>query len=192
MSFRDRIAALPDGVWSIQLETHFQTPIPNDTCNPDLSMRGPRLREEERFRSLYTQIRPPIAGYNCAGQVFAGRRTTILDLGLIHRILDEDGFSDVTSLMAGDVVVYSDDDGPMHAARVARLDEQSVGLLETGGPTVTFTLVHSKFDDMSGEYEHRVDDQRWARWHVAWQAYRDRWRPPRKPEGWRAKIQLLG
>jgi hypothetical protein len=56
----------------------------------------------------------------------------------------------------------------------------------------------SKFGDMSGEYEHYLEDLRWAeemrlgRWvapKLDRRCYRDRHKTPEYPAGWRAAVR---
>jgi hypothetical protein len=155
-------------------------------------------RNEATLAARYERRRPAIAGYNCFGMALAHRRTAItgLDGGRLdmQRILDEDGYSAIASpdARAGDLVVYSDERDATHAARVDRVETVQLGL----GAATTRTIVLSKFNDISGEFEHLLDDTSWAdpAWHygrVTYCVYRDRGQAPRGP-GWQAALISLG
>lgn len=111
----------------------------------------------------------------------------------MQRILDEDGYAVVArgDEVAGDLVVYSDQQDVTHAARVDRIEKLQLGL---DGAT-TRTIVLSKFNDISGEFEHLIDDTSWAdpAWHygrVTYRVFRDRSQAPRGP-GWKAALIAL-
>lgn len=197
MSFRDDVARLGSTKREIPLATHRPTFINNETCEPDLVPTPTMSRNEAAMAARYVRRRPPIAGYNCFGMALAHRRTAItgLDGGRldIQRILDEDGYAVVARgyEVAGDLVAYSDDRGVTHTARVDRIEKLKLGL---DGAT-TRTIVLSKFNDISGEFEHLIDDTSWAdpKWHegrVTYRVFRDRSQAPRGP-GWRASLITL-
>lgn len=62
----------------------------------------------------------PLPFYNCHGLVFASRRTRIWDPAVVAQILIEDGFEaiDRDSTLAGDVVIYCDDQGTIEHSAV--------------------------------------------------------------------------
>jgi hypothetical protein len=198
MIYKDRISQLGEGRWRIQLATHAGTPIPNETSKPSLSLAGIRKQAEERYASIFQAIRPPIAGYNCFGHVFASRRTAIYeeDGFDIETLLAEDGFGEVVredDLRVGDVALFRDDRGVTHAARVIRIEQGPVVLSgDSAACNTRVPFLISKFDSVSGEYEHRLDDTRWIRWPVTRTFFRDRESVPVYPHGWRAAIKDLG
>jgi hypothetical protein len=201
MSFDKKINLLDPNRWSIGLATHLGTPIPNETCEASLviSPNGIRGRREHDFATFFKTIRTTVAGYNCIGQVFACRRTAItggeakLD-DVVKTILAEDGLGEVpyTDLRIGDIVVYSDDTGVLHAARVMGV-EVSGTVIARGNQQGPSFLLHSKFDDISGEYEHNLEDLRWIPFKTSTiekRFYRDRQRPPQE-RSWRSSIARL-
>lgn len=142
-----------------------------------------------RYQTMWRCLRPPIAGYNCFGHVFASRRTAIYDIEYIDQILCEDGYGQIfeeTEFAAGDIVVYSDHDGPSHVARIVRFDENPIAT--NIDEPLRIPIVLSKFDDVSGEYEHRLGDYRWAHAAVEYKVYRERHQEPRGKPDWKARI----
>lgn len=198
MTFDKKINLLEPERWSIELATHLGTRIPNETCDAALTIspNGIRGRREKNFASAFTKVRAPIAGYNCAGQVFGCRRTAItggdtkLD-DVMKTILAEDGLGEVPyeDLRIGDVVIYSDDTGFLHVARVMDV-KRSGSLIAEGNDQGPSFLLHSKFDDISGEYEHNLEDLRWAPFKsstISKRFFRDRQRAPQR-RTWKAAI----
>jgi hypothetical protein len=164
------------------LATHSGTAIENETSLPRLALAGSRLRAETRYQK-YTRIRDPIAGYNCFGHVLACRRTSI-NKPNIELIFCEDGIEEIDEKLVGlgDVVLYSDAEGPTHIARVSRFVTDKYG--------AKFPMVISKFDNVSGEYEHRLSDVNWDQrpYEISWRIYRERNRDPRKWQDWRSIV----
>jgi hypothetical protein len=199
MNFRDSIGSLSGVFWSIDLATHLNTKLGNETSPPDLQPGPGRRKAEERYAGMVKR-RDPISGYNCFGLAFAGRRAglyiTDIDIELIkviELILSEDGYGEVTNdaeIRVGDVVIYLDEKGPTHAAVVVKL-EPSLALAGTG-QTI---WVISKFDEVSGEYEHSIDNFAWSMWPVSRNVYRPRERAPKKladkPENWKQRLSAL-
>jgi hypothetical protein len=119
---------------------------PNDrTKRKWAAIRAQHPRWEER--------RPDTGVYNCAGMTWASRRTTIL--GEYHDILRDDGFRKLHAgevAQRGDLVLYVD--GGLHA-HVGVVQGFEQGLV-AGGPPIPIVL--SKWDSVSGEYFHRLND----------------------------------
>lgn len=128
------------------------------------------------------------------------RRTGIFDEdgADIDRILYEDGYALVPEEQAatGDVVLFSDERGYSHACRIDR-HEPRVALMASFAPDAPTSsqvaVVLSKFDEFSGEYEHRIDDLRWANGianKIERHVYRDRHETPKSaPRGrWRSIV----
>jgi hypothetical protein len=139
---------------------------------------------------MWKMRRDPLAGYNCFGHVFALRRTALYCPD-VELILAEDGFGEIKDpepVLVGDVVIYSDDSGPTHAAKVDRVDTL-VSAQASQGTGVPIVL--SKFDDVSGEYEHPIEDSRWHHTSVSVAVYRERKLPPRRKPGWRTAVSSL-
>lgn len=111
--------------------------------------------------------KPPTAGYNCAGHVFACRRTGIYGGGedgvpgfeeLVAEILERDGYRRFTHhrgdpAHAGDVVLYWDSDKArrllLHVGMVCEVRKMIADIATLGDPYVL-----SKWDDSSGECLH--------------------------------------
>jgi len=195
MSYRETVANVGQKRREIALATHLNSPIANETCSHEVAPSPAQRAAEGKLAKMYTRRRPPTAGYNCFGHAFALRRTAIFDDdGVdIDRILSEDGFALVSDSEAapGDVVLYSDERGYTHAGRIDRRDPT---LIITGSSTSSqVAIVLSKFNDVSGEYEHKIDDVRWADGFVGnltHMIYRDRHAAPRAAVGdsWRAIV----
>lgn len=193
MTFGDLISALPGGRWAIALATHLGTDITNETCSPAVKadQRSGRARAEARFSERFVRVRPPIAGYNCFGHVFAARRTILYDAD-VELILVEDGFAEIAKrdMAPDDVVVYADDRGPIHVAKVLRREPRVV---QAGGSSGHIEWkVLSKFDDVSGEYEHWIDDSSWCQWPIEWTVWRPRHALPRPPAHSRRWRRIVG
>ena len=180
--FRKMLETDGTGFWRIPLGTNIGTDIDNETSIPQLALSHNRQLVEDRYKKLYPAIREPIAGYNCFGMVFALRRTSIRD-PLLEMLMSEDGMSEIEDGNAklGDIVVYYDSDGPTHAARIVRF------VREAG---VAKAIVLSKFDDVSGEYEHPLTDLNWdqAPYDISWKIYRERTATPQKWKDWKARL----
>jgi hypothetical protein len=87
--------------------------------------------------------------YNCHGLTFASRRTRIIDLRAVQQILSDDNWvevSDMNSILPGDIVVYSSEEGePNHSGIV-------VEMLNLNVPKIC-----SKWGS-AGEYIHLLSD----------------------------------
>lgn len=196
MSFRELVSSTENLRWEIPLATHMGTPIPNETSGPVLKLSLGRQKREEDFGKWWERLREPTAGYNCFGHVFASRRTAIYPPQIeqiVDQILVEDGYSRIERLAEArvdDVVIYYDAQGPTHVARIVEL--RAAALVPQHAFTVPW--VQSKFDDVSGEYVHAIDDHRWdpKPGEIKSRVYRPRGGFPKKvPEGWRDTIVRL-
>jgi hypothetical protein len=107
-----------------------------------------------KFRRPSWKERKPITGiYNCAGHVWACRRTCIMEPAEWQKILDDDNYRLLEAdevPVPGDVAVYIlEDTGDLwHVARVYGLAE---GLTPTSS---RFPKVISKWGSISGEHLH--------------------------------------
>jgi len=198
MSYRDRLSKVGTAPWSIPLGTHLGTNIPNETSVPQLSLAGSRLKTEDSYRATWTSRRSPIAGYNCFGHVFACRRTALYGDADIEEVLCEDGFGEIhneADWAPGDVVVYFDDDGPMHAGELVRFDHVPIGLMDgPQEPQARVPIVLSKLDDVSGEYEHKLAEYTGTHGEsLTFKVYRARHSAPSRkpPGGWRGMLASL-
>jgi len=111
-----------------------------------------------KYRGASCKERKPITGiYNCAGHVWASRRTSIFEPAEWTKILEEDGYRQLKqreNLLPGDIAVYVRDDNNeiWHVARVCGL---APGLTRESEP---FAEVISKWGSISGEFLHLVHD----------------------------------
>jgi len=198
MNYRDILTAGSESLSrSIGLATHLGTDIPNLTTDPTIRQNTLATRKERQFE-VFKRLREPIAGYNCFGLVFASRRTAIYwdndaqDEIDLDQLLAEDGYGEIVSedrWQVGDVVIYSDDRGPKHAAVITRFDY----ILHGGDSRVPVVL--SKFGDLSGEYEHPMavttwDDFRFRSGALIIRVYRNRHEMPKGKPGslWRGIV----
>jgi hypothetical protein len=148
---------------SIVVQTRKGTPISN------VIELEPGAMEQRRYRLLLEQFGPnwierrPSAGiYNCAGHVWASRRTSILKLEAWHSILSEDGYRIVSQAempVAGDLVLYADENGGeyLHVGVILEVRE---GISPASSP---IPWVLSKWNSTSGEVMHFAHDVPYAR-----------------------------
>lgn len=136
------------------LQTRERHDVANaQACEPD-----------ERTRTFYQIFRKPhpfwklrkaaCGVYNCAGLVWANRRTSIYDESEYSKILDDDGYHPIPEeqLQPGDIVIYlrrTTERDTLHVGTVLYLDQ--VG-------TTTVTWVLSKWSDQYGEDIHKLND----------------------------------
>ncbi len=146
----------PGGGRSIVVETRMGTRIDNDVAPEP----GPvQLRKYALIRSrhgAWRQRKPPCGGYNCFGQVFASRRTSIRLDGQVALILRDDDYRKLAideRTMLGDVVLYKmkSTGELLHAAVVA-------GMMSIVRGSTLLPVLVSKWDDSMGEDEHMLDD----------------------------------
>lgn len=88
--------------------------------------------------------------YNCAGHVWASRRTCIYELAEWRKILEDDGYQRTSAPVPDDIVIYYMAGLMTHVARVHRLIENEIG------PPVP--VVISKWGDTGGEVIHIVSE----------------------------------
>ncbi len=143
---------------SIVVQTRKGTPIDN------LVEIEPGEPERRRYRLLLEKFgrnweeRKPATGvYNCAGQVWASRRTSILSEGAWHTILTEDGYRhlrDVETPAAGDLVLYASEDvgGYLHVGMILKVQDG----ISRESPRIPWIL--SKWNSTSGEVMHHAHD----------------------------------
>lgn len=103
--------------------------------------------------------KPHQGGYNCAGHVFASRRTAILAEKTVLMVLKEDGYRSLgkgEKPMQGDIVLYwgRPSGGTIGWLHVGMLCEFRFG----EGSKVGIPWVISKFGSTCGEWLHRLDD----------------------------------
>lgn len=142
----------------IALETGKRTPIPNEVA-PE-----PSQVNRERYNLLrakhgqnWEERRSPYGACNCAGLVWAARRTAIYEGSAWDRILSDDGYREIHegSARVGDLAIYADPDpkvGFLHVGLVVSFDPVLTGSLNK------VPRVLSKLSDFSGEIAHRAPD----------------------------------
>lgn len=138
---------------SIALQTRKGTDIENQ-IGPAVTAKG--VAEFKRICAKYQiewSIRKPCTeGYNCAGHVWASRRTSVYDTSEVRKILSEDGYSRTDNPGIDDVVLYWNDRGEFcHVARI-------VEVRTAEGMAIRVPWVVSKVCDWGGEAVHRAHD----------------------------------
>ena len=143
---------------SIIVETRKGTRLPN------LIEVEPGEQQRRRYELLVKEYgrnwiarKPPTGGYNCAGHVWASRRTALLEPESWKRVLDDDGYRPLNeneNPMVGDLVLYVDREKQefLHVGCVVEL-QRGIG---DGSPPIPRVL--SKWDSTSGEVLHNVMD----------------------------------
>lgn len=120
-----------------------------------------RIRElhrlEERCGQHWQRRKDECGIYNCAGHVWADRRTAIYDANdEIAHILEDDGYRRVARAelcRPDDLVIYFTNNRDfLHVARVLNVEEG----ITSGSDSSLWVL--SKWDDGSAEYEHYHTD----------------------------------
>jgi hypothetical protein len=100
-----------------------------------------------------------VGGYNCAGMVWASRRTALTHPEDWQMILDDDGYRRLLSgelVEIGDIVVYRRRSAPeiLHVAKVCRVDTLTTG----SQPHGRVVRALSKWDQKCGEDIHAIED----------------------------------
>lgn len=145
----------------LALETRGRRQIPNVVAAP------PGDRERRIYRKLlgdhpgWKERKPPAGGYNCAGMVWASRRTSVEASEGVQLIWEDDGLRTLRSrerLDVGDLACY-------HVARGDRFrDFLHVGVVIVAGSEILQSdaedpiLVLSKFNSTFGEVVHPLHD----------------------------------
>jgi hypothetical protein len=111
----------------------------------------------ERFGANWTQRKPATGVYNCAGHVWASRRTSILKTECWQTILKEDGYRqlrDGETPVAGDLVLYADEDvgDYLHVGMILEVRDG----ISRESPRISWVL--SKWNSTSGEVMHHAHD----------------------------------
>ena len=111
----------------------------------------------ERFGQNWKERKPAVGVYNCAGHVWASRRTSILADNVWRIILKEDGYrslSDTELPVAGDLVLYVDEKNGQYL-HVGMIMEMSDGV-SPESPKIPKVL--SKLNSAFGEVVHNERD----------------------------------
>jgi len=111
----------------------------------------------QRYGTRWEERKPATGLYNCAGHVWASRRTALLDPTEWRMILDEDDYRRIReneTPSPGDLVLYIDkaDDEILHVGRVLELRPG------VAPEAIRIPWVLSKWDAKSGEVMHFAHD----------------------------------
>lgn len=147
---------------SIPLATSAGTGIPNLVeLEPDAQALRVAALFVQRHGREWKERKAAAGRYNCAGHVWASRRTAILDPAWMERILQEDGYRLLPQgelPLPDDLVLYRDclPNGRtelLHVGRVFSVDRD-------GGGAGVFPVIWviSKWNSTSGEWMHRAFD----------------------------------
>jgi len=141
---------------SIRLQTHAGTDVPNIIESGFGREHLERYRQLRQRHGKHWQQRKPACGiYNCAGFVWASRRTSILDEAAWELILNEDGYRSLNqeeSPTIGDLVSYrASSAGFLHVGMIVEVTV----FTDLSSPT---TKVLSKWNSTSGEDVHAPED----------------------------------
>jgi hypothetical protein len=139
----------------LPLATRLRRAIDNSVA-PEPTVGQVRLYDElRRKHGLRDERRRPYGSCNCAGLVWAARRTAIYETTDWNAILADDSYRRVTTPMVGDLAIYFGTDhrvGFVHVGMVVRLEAV------LSGSEGEIAVVLSKLDDTSGELIHRAPD----------------------------------
>jgi hypothetical protein len=150
---------LGSAIRSIRLDTRLGTAIANEVIPPPDQAECFRCDLFVKKHGAQWRLRKPhCGGYNCAGHVWASRRTAILDEEAIRLIITEDGYRVLPSpgaAVPGDIVVYWGTtvvgaETWLHVARVCEVKQ--------GPGQLLIPWVVSKWGSTIGEWMHRFDD----------------------------------
>ena len=143
---------------SIVVQTRKGTPVENLVeVDPGETGRQRYRLLLERFGQQWRQRTPAVGVYNCAGHVWASRRTSILADGAWRMILQEDEYrslSDAESPVAGDLALYVDNENGQYL-HVGMILEIADGILPES-PKIAKIL--SKLNSAFGEVVHYERD----------------------------------
>jgi hypothetical protein len=142
----------------LPLATRKGNDIPNEIIPPPDEAECRKLDAFiKQYGAQWEQRKPHMGVYNCAGHVWASRRTAILDEDAVWLILRDDGYRVLRtgeSPMQGDLVLYwhrpaSGKDLWLHVGMVCEI--RILG-------TVRIPWIISKWGATAGEWLHRCDD----------------------------------
>ena len=123
---------------------------------PSTDLIGKYSLVREKFGANWIERKSPSGGYNCAGMVWAARRTSIFEDAAIQSIIDDDGYqpvSDVQHARPGDLAIYRTD--KQYFLHVGIVVEVRTIVVEARREP----WVLSKFGPGMGEVLHRIDDK---------------------------------
>lgn len=144
---------------SIVLHTRQATDIPNSQAlEPDpqcIAVFNKLLQQHPNWLVR----KPPCGVYNCAGHIWASRRTAVYESDDFKRILADDQYrqlSHIQPLHLGDIAVYKiqHSSSIVHVGLLAELRVPNWGI--SNGQPIPWVL--SKWNDSGGEILHHVND----------------------------------
>jgi hypothetical protein len=118
---------------TIRIDTRTGTAIPNvqDPVLPPDKLDVAAAVRDKYVRGSTLLLNGPSGFYNCAGLVFASRRSQIIEMSLIWSILEQDAYRKVENereVAIGDVAVYSQDTRCEHVGLVVASPELPLGV----------------------------------------------------------------
>jgi hypothetical protein len=148
----------------LPLATRLGNDIANEIIPEPDDLERWKLDHFVKLHGARWEPRKPHGGVcNCAGHVWASRRTAILDEEAVRLILGDDGyraFASVEDVVQGDLVLYW---GKVGEAQETFLHVGMVCEIRPGPGSVRFPWVLSKWGATCGEWLHRYDDVPYAR-----------------------------
>lgn len=135
----------------LALETAASRRIPNAQLLEISRFEQAQFRDiEARYGARADWRTDPTPRYNCHGMTFASRRTGIFETWVINRILDDDGYREVTldEVLAGDVILYFDDTGDV--------EHSGIVILPPSQDPLRVPLIYSKWGKYA-ELVHRAN-----------------------------------
>jgi hypothetical protein len=139
---------------SIALQTRSRRDIRNSVGVEltEMHLRRYQALIEKHGRN-WSQRRVPAGAYNCAGHVWASRRTCIYEEADWRMILAEDGYRKTREPFPDDLIIYVErEQGILHIGRVIELKRGMTG------ESRQIPWVVSKWSDVSGEVYHFEHD----------------------------------
>jgi hypothetical protein len=144
---------------SIVVQTHRGRDIQN-SIEPPVGDAERRKYERllQQFGQNWVRRKPATGVYNCAGHVWASRRTSIFEESEYEAILKDDGYRQLEEgerPLVGDLVLYRDQDARIGFLHVGIIVELRPGITAES-PRIPWVL--SKWDSASGEVLHQLTD----------------------------------
>jgi hypothetical protein len=140
----------------LALATRRGIPIDNIVAAAPTEQSRQKWARQRAKHPKWKERTPDVGIYNCAGMVWASRRTAIYDD--FHNILRDDAYRIVDpneDTCVGDIVIFcGDGNNHVHVGLVIQVTD---GLGGGQSPKIPHLLL-SKWDDSSGEYMHLVTD----------------------------------
>ncbi len=143
--------------WEIPLATRLGNRIENELPPPpDQTTLVAHRRISEAFKEWKERAALAV-GYNCAGHVWASRRTAIYEPSEWNKILTDDFYDDVdpNDVREGDLVIYYDKESFLHVGEIIAVDTIQGFRISSSAP---IPKILSKWDQYSGEYIHSLRD----------------------------------